>query len=39
VPVDQIDVCFYFVADNTELKPEDVPGPEELMKLWEKLFV
>ena len=39
VPVDQIDVCFYFVAENTELKPEDVPGPEELMELWEKLFV
>jgi DNA helicase-2/ATP-dependent DNA helicase PcrA len=39
VPVDQIDVCFYFVADNTELKPEVVPGPDELMKLWEKLFV
>jgi DNA helicase-2/ATP-dependent DNA helicase PcrA len=38
VPVDQIDVCFYFVAENTELKPEDVPGPEELMELWEKLF-
>ena len=39
VPVDQIDVCFYFVADNTELKPEVVPGPEELMRLWEKIFV
>jgi DNA helicase-2/ATP-dependent DNA helicase PcrA len=39
VPVDQIDVCFYFVAENTELKPEDVPNPEELMDLWEKLFV
>jgi DNA helicase-2/ATP-dependent DNA helicase PcrA len=39
VPIDQIDVCFYFVADNTELKPEVVPDPEELMKLWEKLFV
>jgi DNA helicase-2/ATP-dependent DNA helicase PcrA len=39
VPVDQIDVCFYFVADNTELRPESVPGPEDLMKLWEKLFV
>jgi DNA helicase-2/ATP-dependent DNA helicase PcrA len=38
VPVDQIDVCFYFVADNTELKPEVVPSPEELMNLWEKLF-
>jgi DNA helicase-2/ATP-dependent DNA helicase PcrA len=39
VPIDQIDVCFYFVADNTELKPGVVPDPEELMKLWEKLFV
>jgi DNA helicase-2/ATP-dependent DNA helicase PcrA len=38
VPVDQIDVCFYFVADNTELRPEGVPEPAELMKLWEKLF-
>jgi DNA helicase-2/ATP-dependent DNA helicase PcrA len=39
VPVDQIDACFYFVGENTELKPELVPGPEDLMKLWEKLFV
>jgi DNA helicase-2/ATP-dependent DNA helicase PcrA len=38
VPVDQIDVCFYFVADNTELRPDAVPEPAELMKLWEKLF-
>ena len=39
VPIDQIDVCFYFVADNTELIPEVVPNPEELIKLWERLFV
>jgi len=39
VPVEQIDVCFYFVADNTELRPEVVPGPAELITLWEKLFV
>jgi DNA helicase-2/ATP-dependent DNA helicase PcrA len=39
VPVDQIDVCFYFVSENTELRPEVVPGPEELMKLWGELFV
>jgi len=39
VPIDQIDVCFYFVADNTELIPEVVPGPEELIMLWERLFV
>ena len=38
IPIEQIDVCFYFVADNTELRPEDVPSPEELMQLWEKLF-
>jgi len=38
VPVDQIDVCFYFVADNAELRPESVPGPEDIMTLWEKLF-
>ena len=38
VPVEQIDVCFYFVADNTELRPDAVPEPAELMKLWEKLF-
>jgi DNA helicase-2/ATP-dependent DNA helicase PcrA len=38
IPVDQIDVCFYFVGDNTELRPEVVPEPAELMKLWEKLF-
>lgn len=39
IPTDQIDVCFYFVADNVELRPDEVPEPEELMKLWEKLFV
>ena len=38
VPIDQIDVCFYFVADNKELRPEIVPDPAELMRLWEKLF-
>jgi len=39
VQIDQIDVCFFFVADDTELRPEVVPGPEELTKLWEQLFV
>jgi DNA helicase-2/ATP-dependent DNA helicase PcrA len=39
VPIEQIDVCFYFVADDTELRPEVVPDPEELMALWKKLFV
>jgi hypothetical protein len=27
------------VADNTELRPVVVPGPEDLMKTWEKLFI
>jgi DNA helicase-2/ATP-dependent DNA helicase PcrA len=38
IPIQQIDVCFYFVADNTELRPEVVPSPEQLMQLWGKLF-
>jgi DNA helicase-2/ATP-dependent DNA helicase PcrA len=38
VPVEQIDVCFFFVADNTELRPEVIPDPAELMQLWEDLF-
>ena len=39
IPIEQIDVCFYFVGDNIELRPEKVPGPEELLKMWEDLFV
>lgn len=39
VPLEKIDVCFYFVGENKELRPELVPEPEELMKLWELLFV
>ena len=39
IPIEQIDVCFYFVADNIELRPEKVPGPKELLKMWEELFV
>jgi DNA helicase-2/ATP-dependent DNA helicase PcrA len=38
IPLEQIDVCFYFVADNTELRPDVVPSPEELVRIWEKLF-
>ena len=39
IPIEQIDVCFYFVGDNIELRPEKVPGPEQLLKMWEELFV
>jgi DNA helicase II / ATP-dependent DNA helicase PcrA len=38
IPIENIDVSFYFVADDLELKPEVVPGPEELIKVWEELF-
>ena len=38
IPIEQIDVCFYFVGDDIELRPEKVPAPEELAKMWEDLF-
>jgi DNA helicase-2/ATP-dependent DNA helicase PcrA len=38
IPIEQIDVCFYFVGENIELRPEKVPGPQELVKMWEELF-
>lgn len=38
IPLEDIDVCFYFVADNQELSPEKIPGPDQLMKLWDNLF-
>ena len=38
IPIENIDVCFYFVGEDLELRPESVPGPEELMQTWEKLF-
>jgi DNA helicase-2/ATP-dependent DNA helicase PcrA len=38
IPIEQIDVCFYFVADNIELRPEKIPGPDELLEMWEELF-
>lgn len=38
IPLEQIDVCFYFVKNNLELRPESVPGPEQLLNMWEELF-
>lgn len=38
IPIDQIDVCFYFVAEDLELKPQQIPGPTELVQMWQKLF-
>lgn len=37
MPIENIQVCFYFVADNVELIPKSVPSGEELMKLWAKV--
>ncbi|MFM7013441.1 MAG: 3'-5' exonuclease, partial [Actinomycetota bacterium] len=34
----EIDVLFYFVAENQEIRPAQVPSGEELMTLWEKVF-
>jgi DNA helicase-2/ATP-dependent DNA helicase PcrA len=39
IPIEAIDVCFYFVGDNIELRPAEVPGPKQLVKIWEELFV
>ena len=39
IPLEQIDVCFYFVGEDLELRPEQVPSPNELIQMWEKLFV
>jgi DNA helicase-2/ATP-dependent DNA helicase PcrA len=39
IPIENIDVCFYFVAEDLELKPDVVPDPDQLMKMWEQLFV
>lgn len=38
IPIEMIDVSFYFVADDLELVPEVVPSPLELIEIWEKLF-
>ena len=36
-PIENIDVCFYFVAEDKELRPESVPDEAQLMKLWSEL--
>ena len=34
IPIDQIEVCFYFVAEDKEVKPSEIPGEQELLELW-----
>jgi DNA helicase II / ATP-dependent DNA helicase PcrA len=38
IPLENIDVCFYFVKENLEFRPQQIPGPDELMQTWEELF-
>ena len=38
IPIEMIDVSFYFVAGDLELVPEVVPSPSELIEIWEELF-
>jgi DNA helicase-2/ATP-dependent DNA helicase PcrA len=38
IPIESIDVSFYFVADDTELIPDTVLSPQEIIEVWEKLF-
>jgi DNA helicase-2/ATP-dependent DNA helicase PcrA len=37
MPIEQIEVCFYFVADDVELVPKNVPSEPELMQLWSQV--
>jgi DNA helicase-2/ATP-dependent DNA helicase PcrA len=38
VPIEKISVCFYFVAENKELKPSTVPDEAELLELWQQVI-
>jgi DNA helicase-2/ATP-dependent DNA helicase PcrA len=38
IPIEKVSVCFYFVSDNTELVPEKIFSPDELLVLWNNLF-
>lgn len=34
IPLEKIEVCFYFVADDKEIKPTQIPSEAELLELW-----
>ncbi|MEY4988630.1 MAG: hypothetical protein RI933_263, partial [Actinomycetota bacterium] len=36
LPIEQISVGFYFVADNVEIRPEKVLDEAELLELWDR---
>jgi hypothetical protein len=39
MPQENIDVCFYFVSENKEVRPQHVPDEKELLGLWSKIAV
>ena len=39
IPQENIDVCFYFVSENKEVRPQHVPDEKELLDLWSKIAV
>ena len=38
VAVEEIKVCLYYVADDLEIKPEEVPSETELISLWDSVL-
>lgn len=38
LPIEKIEVCFYFVAENLELVPEAIADENELMQLWSQVL-
>ena len=38
VDPDKIEVCLYYVADELEIKPEQVPSESGLIALWESVI-
>jgi DNA helicase-2/ATP-dependent DNA helicase PcrA len=37
IPLEKIEVSFYFVAENKEIKPTQIPAEAELLKLWSEV--
>jgi DNA helicase II / ATP-dependent DNA helicase PcrA len=38
MPIEKVEVCFYFVAEDLELVPEDIADENELMTLWSQVL-
>ena len=37
IPLEQIEVSFYFVAEDKEVKPVEIPNEADLLELWEAI--